>query len=337
MVVQRIAATTAVVVIGSLLATSVDSQTLTVYASEAEFLTNAPIVSTENFDSYDTPTFIDNWVVQIDDVIYEISSRGDHDCAVISGDHCWYMTGRRSDGQPPVTSPNMFGSDAIGEFGTGDGWDIIGFGENRGVNALGFYFLSVISYDWIVEHLLPNFFGWEMAVHECNGTVTLLDVPPVTAATATYFGFTSEGGICQVHIAAQGPPTNIGYSTVNWAYDSVSRSEITSVFQTVTFAVRPRKINPRSQGRMRVDVLSDGIFDPIQIDVSTVRFGPTNAEMIRYKYKDINKDGLTDLRLWFRTRDTGIDCRDKEATLSAQTFGGVPVVGTEAIRTVRCK
>ena len=97
-------------------------------------------------------------------------------------------------------------------------------------------------------------------------------------------------------------------------------------------------INPRLSGRTRVAVLSsiEPAFDPLQIDISSVRYGPGQAEVLKYKVKDINKDGLADYQFSFSVPDTGITCDDTEATLTGELFGGETVIGTDVITVVGC-
>jgi len=101
-------------------------------------------------------------------------------------------------------------------------------------------------------------------------------------------------------------------------------------------------INPRSRGGFWVAILSDtdseSPFDPAsQVDISTVEFGPDGAMAKRYKVKDINRDGLGDLLLLFRTPKTGIACGDTEATLTGETFAGKSFTGTDSIKTIACR
>lgn len=100
-------------------------------------------------------------------------------------------------------------------------------------------------------------------------------------------------------------------------------------------------LNPRSHGRVWVAVLSDTdnetAFDPLQIDIATVRFGPDGAITNRYQVRDVNKDGLGDLLLQFWIPDTGIQCGDIDATLTGDTFDGRGVTATDSIKTVGCR
>lgn len=103
-------------------------------------------------------------------------------------------------------------------------------------------------------------------------------------------------------------------------------------------------INPRSRGGINVAILStntaDGDplnFDALQIRPKTARFGPNKAKAIRYRVKDVDKDGDSDLIFRFRIPKTGIACGDTGADLTGKTWGGQAIVGTDSIRTVGCK
>jgi hypothetical protein len=97
-------------------------------------------------------------------------------------------------------------------------------------------------------------------------------------------------------------------------------------------------INPGLSGSTRVAVLSNTVpaFDPMQIDITSVRFGPGQAEVLKYKVKDINKDGLADYQFRFSVPDTGITCGGTEATLTGELFGGETAIGTDVIVVVGC-
>jgi probable HAF family extracellular repeat protein len=95
-------------------------------------------------------------------------------------------------------------------------------------------------------------------------------------------------------------------------------------------------INPDAGGGMWVAVLSDTntAFDPLQIKISTVRFGPGGAKAIREKVQDINSDGVADLVLRFSIREAGILCSDAEATLAGETVSGDFFSGSDSVNTV---
>ena len=200
------------------------AQSLETFDTESAFFANANIVSTEGFDSY-PETSVQEWKVVFDGVEYEISPGESAECFEVPGETCWSIRAHAG-GVSPVSTPNSLSSNVLGRIGRNDdGWDIISFGENQGVDAFGFYFLSSLSY----EDVGDNNFGWQVSVHECDGTSTHLDLPPETAMAARYLGVTSPALICRLEVGAKGPPTNIGWQAGNWRYDSVSRSSIVSI------------------------------------------------------------------------------------------------------------
>lgn len=102
------------------------------------------------------------------------------------------------------------------------------------------------------------------------------------------------------------------------------------------------KLNPRSRGTIWVAILSDigpeSPFDPLsQVDISTVGFGPDAAKVIRDKTRDINRDGVNDLLLLFKIRETGIACGETEAILTGETFDAQQFSGTDLIHTIGCR
>ena len=110
----------------------------------------------------------------------------------------------------------------------------------------------------------------------------------------------------------------------------------------VTIDIKPvsseNRINPRSNGRIRVAILTRDGFDATEVDPTTVRFGRTGTEAapIHFALRDIDSDGNTDLVLRFKTPQTGIACGDTSASLSGRTFGGQAINGSDSIRTVGC-
>ena len=97
-------------------------------------------------------------------------------------------------------------------------------------------------------------------------------------------------------------------------------------------------INPRLKGVVWVAILSDHetIDDPMQIDLSSVRFGPRGAQPDRFKASDLNRDGVADLLLRFRMPDTGLACGDTAVTLAGRTIPGQRFIGIDSIATAGC-
>jgi hypothetical protein len=110
----------------------------------------------------------------------------------------------------------------------------------------------------------------------------------------------------------------------------------------ITIDVKPgsdrNPINLRSKGNTPVAILSSNSFDATQVDWETVRFGPSGATERHYRVHitDVDGDGDMDAKLHFKTRDTGINCGDTEATLTGETFSGDAFTGTDSVNTVKC-
>ena len=112
--------------------------------------------------------------------------------------------------------------------------------------------------------------------------------------------------------------------------------------QTVTFDVRPGSavnlINPQSNGVMPVAILSTNSVDVSTIDQASVRFGPHQALPTGSgQLEDVHGDGQPDLLPRFRTQESGIQCGDTSVALTGETVDGMPIQGSETIRTVGCQ
>jgi len=85
-----------------------------------------------------------------------------------------------------------------------------------------------------------------------------------------------------------------------------------------------------------VAVLSRPEVDPLQIDPRSARFGTARARARDYDAKDVNGDGVADLVLEFDGQQTGLDCDDRYAGLTAWTYDGLMVEGSDAVSPPRC-
>ena len=56
----------------------------------------------------------------------------------------------------------------------------------------------------------------------------------------------------------------------------------------------------------------------------------------QWVFKDVDGDLDTDLILQFPTQQAGIQCGDTVALVKGSTIGGVPIEGSDSIRTVAC-
>jgi len=111
----------------------------------------------------------------------------------------------------------------------------------------------------------------------------------------------------------------------------------------VRIDVKPAKpqnpIDPQSQKRIPVAILTTAALDASAVDPRTVRFGPGAAPPTRRPgphLEDVNDDGEPDLVLRFQTGATGIRCGDTSVALTGTTFRGDTIEGSDSIRTVGC-
>jgi hypothetical protein len=95
-------------------------------------------------------------------------------------------------------------------------------------------------------------------------------------------------------------------------------------------------INPKSRGRLPVAVVSSYAFSSLDLDPSTIEFGPAGVGPVLYSETDTNGDGLPDLLLHFETQQTGIVCGDLLVLLKGRTYYGEDVRGVDSIRTTGC-
>lgn len=104
----------------------------------------------------------------------------------------------------------------------------------------------------------------------------------------------------------------------------------------------PSVINPDAKGVIPLVIFTTNSlvdtgcvdFDATQIDPTTLRFGPSNAEAVHVDLTDIDKDNDYDMVVKFKMQETGIKKGDTSVELSGNTIGGVDFHYTGAISTV---
>jgi hypothetical protein len=100
----------------------------------------------------------------------------------------------------------------------------------------------------------------------------------------------------------------------------------------------PNAINPNNHGVVPVAILSNEDFDATTVDPTTVRFGLDETEPVHKgscgHIYDVDHDGDLDVVFHFKTSETGIVKGDTSAYLTAYTYTGVPISGSDSVKTV---
>jgi hypothetical protein len=187
------------------------ASTLTFFSSQSEFLATAPIVSTETFDEFPSSTSFTTSTVVIDKVTYFTEP-----CLLEIHLGCWGIV------SPGVASPNRFGSNNTAT-------DVLSFGTDQFVNALGFYLIVGGSVNEVPVA------QYELRIVEINGETSLINIGPLPPSIL-FFGFSSSSGIRDLTF------DTIGDNRFNLQFDDVSRGTIQSVREpsspvTLIFAV----------------------------------------------------------------------------------------------------
>jgi hypothetical protein len=122
-----------------------------------------------------------------------------------------------------------------------------------------------------------------------------------------------------------------------------SRLEVSALPElSADIDIRPGKssdpFNSKSNGVIRVVILTTGQFNATQVNAPTVRFGATGTESasVHTVLTDADRDGDVDMVLHVRSRETKIGCGASTAVLKGQTLSGEAFRGQGGIRTVGC-
>jgi hypothetical protein len=123
--------------------------------------------------------------------------------------------------------------------------------------------------------------------------------------------------------------------------------DFSRVVKSVDIDIKPgsdsNPIRPSGRGNFPVAVLGSETFDVLDVDVTTLAFGPnaaapshdlTTSSAFEDHLRDVNNDGLTDLISHYRIENTGIAPDDTEACVTGETLDGAPFEGCDAIRAI---
>ncbi len=110
----------------------------------------------------------------------------------------------------------------------------------------------------------------------------------------------------------------------------------------VILAVLPwsvaNEINPASEGLIPVAMMGSAEFDAAEIDLGTVRFGPSKAMSTGAMLViDLDGDSYDDMLVSFATQDTGILCEDTNVSVYGESYTGQTFAGIDPIETIECE
>jgi len=117
------------------------------------------------------------------------------------------------------------------------------------------------------------------------------------------------------------------------------RNILTSVTQPaieITVDIKPKDnpncINSRSKGVVPLAIIGDSDFDVSTIDVTTIQINGISP--VKYKHKDVNTDGYTDIIVHFSTQDlnnAGLLVDGNTLTVSGELYDGTPIAGFDSV------
>jgi Galactose oxidase, central domain len=196
-------------------------------------------------------------------------------------------------------------------------------------------------------------FGAGSAVSPTNETWTLANANGV--GTPAWTQLSPAGTLPDPRVASfasYAPGTNrltiYGGSKNNWdgtdevwvLTDVLYPTEITVAID-IKPGSDPNSINPKSNGKIPVAILSSASFDAVAevaVNVGTLTFGHGGDEMslafCNAKGEKVNKDSLPDLVCHFHTPVAGFQAGDTQGFLKGETISGRLFQGADTIRTV---
>ncbi|MBN2294749.1 MAG: hypothetical protein JXM70_20135 [Pirellulales bacterium] len=102
----------------------------------------------------------------------------------------------------------------------------------------------------------------------------------------------------------------------------------------------PNSINLGSNGNIPVVIFRADDFDATTIDPATILLADAGVQTrgkdgdLKFSFKDVNGDGIDDLFIHIDTEGLVLSAEDIEAQLTAETFDGLSIFGTDTIRLV---
>lgn len=292
------------------------------------------------------------------DTVLNVTWLQDANYAMTSG---YSVDGRMTWGEASTWAANLSYYDSVRGV-TYDDWRLPSVGPSNGVGFnynysplgdtdVGYNIsnpASEMSYMHYVNLGNPGFHTTSGAVSGCyvSSSVTCLDhIGPFINLQASFYWSGTEyapvtSGAWNFNFSNGGQGA-VDKSNALFAW-AVRPGDVASGRLNVKIDIKPyqekdtTRINIGKNKFLRVAILTKGAFDAIQVNPATVKFGPAQASITRYRVSDVNDDGNADMLLIFKTMDTGIAECDTRATLTGNLYDGTAIEGSDTFTTKKC-
>jgi hypothetical protein len=186
----------------------------------------------------------------------------------------------------------------------------------------------------------PGNSGYPLNITAFDVSGEILFTEALLASTSTvFFGFTTstEQEIAKIKLSSA---INDGFQL-----DNIAGADISGL--VLHLDIKPgsdsNPIHPSGRGSLPVAILGSDTFDVLDVDETTLVFGPdaaapshdlTKSDAFEDHLRDVNDDGFTDLISHYRIENTGVEPDDAEACITGETLDGTPFEGCDVIKAV---
>lgn len=178
--------------------------------------------------------------------------------------------------------------------------------------------------------------GSSIKVELIDGTPVDVGIIPNTTA-GTFWGFVSDQPFVKVHLKDA--------ALIAGACETYTMDDMVYSFEPIEIDIKPgsdpNSINLKSKGVIPVAILTTPTFDATTVDGTTVMFATappvhdmSDPLVVADHQHDVDLDGDIDFVFHFAVQETDIVSDDPSAMLTGNTLGGIPIWGTDSVRTL---
>lgn len=176
--------------------------------------------------------------------------------------------------------------------------------------------------------------GYSNLIQSCDAAYDVIIREHSTSSMCT---LSAEYGLGEVVVTAQDILCAIhGYEEpdLKFIYNVMAKAKL-RVSIDIKPGSDPNSINPRSEGKIPVAILSTPSFDASAlVDLTSLTFGRTGDEqsLVKVGVEDVNGDGLLDVVAHFDTIKAAFQPGDVVGYLKGVTLDGIPIIGIDYVR-----